>query len=337
MSAADKIAGRNAIIIRAPGSVYQSPRGLKALALAVLTIQNTSLVLITKYSYRPTTTPYLVSTVIVCAEIIKFILSYVLLITADGQSAAREAVREVPSIAVRLVLPSVLYVLQNNLLFIGIRLLTPMLYMVCTQSKIVTSALWSVVLLGTQITRKQYAALSLLIFGMIMVQGGEELYGKASANAQISRASDTLYGTIVVVVAAFTSGFAGAYLERIYKETGSQKRSIWFQNTQLACVSFPVAVIAVCWQDGERLRKHSIFRGYDGIVLVMILLQAVGGLIVAMVLRYASNILKCFAVCISICNCAIATTCLSGEIMSTFTIFGILLVIGSTLLYSNVI
>ena len=138
--------------------------------------------------------------------------------------------------------------------------------------------------------------------------------------------------------AAFTSGFAGAYLEKMYKEVGAQKRSVWFRNAQLACFSVPVAVIGSWWCDGERLRE-GVFQGYDGVVLLVIALQAVGGLVVAAVLRYAGNVLKCFAVSISICNCALATTVFvnDGHNLSVTASLGIALVIGSTFLYSNVV
>ena len=50
----------------------------QALALFILTIQNTALVLVTKFSYRKSATPYVVSTVIASAELVKLALSYIL-------------------------------------------------------------------------------------------------------------------------------------------------------------------------------------------------------------------------------------------------------------------
>jgi len=319
-------------------SASSGSRKHQALALFILTIQNTALVLVTKFSYRKSATPYVVSTVIASAELVKLVLSYILLVTSDGQSATRDALRELPSNAARLAVPSVLYVIQNNLLFEGVRLLSPTAYMVCSQSKILTSAICSVLLLGTRITRKQYIALLVLVCGMIMVQG-EEGRGHDIPSDR-ARTEDTLRGIITVLTAAFTSGFAGAYLEKMYKEAGSQKRSVWFRNAQLACFSLPVAMIGSAWRDGERLRANkSVFQGYDGIVLLVIALQAAGGLVVAAVLRYAGNVLKCFAVSISICNCAIATTVCANDRhnLSMTASLGIALVIGSTFLYSNVV
>ena len=307
----------------------------QALALFILTIQNTALVLVTKFSYRKSATPYVVSTVIASAELVKLVLSYILLVASDGQSAARDALREVPSNATRLAVPSVLYVIQNNLLFEGVRLLSPTAYMVCSQSKILTSAFCSVLLLGTRIAREQHVALLLLVWGMFMVHG-EERRGQHLPSVE-AQTGETVRGVVAVFTAAFTSGFAGAYLEKMYKEAGDNKRSIWFRNIQLSCFSLPVAMIGSAWRDGERLRANDgVFQGYDVVVVLVIALQAVGGLVVAAVLRYAGNVLKCFAISISICNCAVATTLFSDDHnWSTSTILGIALVVVATFLYSS--
>ena len=135
--------------------------------------------------------------------------------------------------------------------------------------------------------------------------------------------------------------FHRAYLEKLYTQaSGATKRSVWFRNAQLACFSLPVAMIGSAWRDGERLRaSEGLFQGYDGVVLLVIALQAIGGLVVAAVLRYAGNVLKCFAVSISICTCAVVTTLFSEDAhdLSASAFLGIALVIGSTFLYSNVV
>jgi UDP-galactose transporter len=250
-------------------------RKYRALALIVLTIQNTALVLVTKFSYRQTALPYVASTVIASAELIKLLLCCVLLVACDGHRATRDALREVPSNATHLAVPSVLYVIQNNLLFEGVRLLSPTTYIVCSQSKILTSAICSALFLGKRITRKKYLALLVLVCGMVMVQSEE---GRGQ-NVRLDRArtGETLRGIAAVFTAAFTSGFAGAYLEKMYKEYGSKNRSVWFCNAQLACFSLPVAMIGSGWRDGERLRANEgIFQGYNGVVLLIIVLQAHG-------------------------------------------------------------
>jgi len=89
----------------------------------------------------------------------------------------------------------------------------------------------------------------------------------------------------------------------------------------------------------RRMRAVRMVRMVTFVVVLVIALQAIGGLVVAAALRYAGNVLKCFAVSISICNCAVATTFLStngGHGLSASATLGVALVIGSTFLYSNV-
>ena len=130
--------GPNAEVVSATTAVpiaSSASRKRQALALFILTLQNTALVLVTKFSYRQAATPYVVSTVIASSELVKLVLSYILLVASSGQSAARDALREVPSNASCLAVPSLLYVIQNNLLFEGVRLLSPTAFMVCSQEQ----------------------------------------------------------------------------------------------------------------------------------------------------------------------------------------------------------
>ena len=98
-----------------------------------------------------------------------------------------------------------------------------------------------------------------------------------------------------------------------------------------------MAAFTSYWRDGDSIASYGVFQGNDVVVLLIVALQAIGGLIVAAVMRYASNILKCFAVSLSICNCAIATTQLFGEVessLSALNVFGICLEISATFAYS---
>ncbi|CAL58079.1 UDP-galactose transporter [Ostreococcus tauri] len=321
-----------------PSGAAPRARALQVWTLLLLTAQNTALVLVTKMSYRDGgAAPYVASTVIACSEMAKLLASGGLVLALDGEREFWSAVREIPSSAFRLALPSVLYVVQNNLLFEGIRLLSPTVYMVCSQSKILTSALFAYVLLKTTVTRTQAASLCALVVGMILVQAQDD--GSASGGRGDSGTS--LRGLVVVFTASMTSGFAGAYLEKMYKQVGVvgvPARSIWVRNMQLACFSVPIAMFTAMNKDGARLATQGFFGGYDGIVILIIALQAIGGLIVAAVMRYASNVLKCFAVSLSICNCAVATTYVLGDGtdgMSAHQMLGIVLVIGATFAYAN--
>ena len=89
------------------------------------------------------------------------------------------------------------------------------------------------------------------------------------------------------------------------------------------------------WRDSAQIGRGGFFQGYDYVVAIVVILQATGGLVVALVMRHAGNILKCFAVSISMCNCAVFTCLVSSEQTSVFTlVMGLALVVAAAFAYS---
>ena len=139
-----------------------------------------------------------------------------------------------------------------------------------------------------------------------------------------------MLGVFALILAAWTSGTAGVVLERIFKaETSSDDsiaHTIWTRNVQLSLISLPFAFVGVFLQNHEQVLVGNFFQGYDAVVLLIVLLQTAGGIIIAFVMKFASNILKCLAVGLSICCCA-AYSVLMGELELTRNVaFGVLLV-----------
>ncbi|CAL8346222.1 unnamed protein product [Merluccius merluccius] len=86
--------------------------------------------------------------------------------------------------------------------------------------------------------------------------------------------------------------------------------------------------------DGERLREHGMFQGYNGITWTVVILQAVGGLVIAAVIKYADNILKGFATSLSIITSTLISYFWLDDFIPTSVFFlGALLVIAATFLY----
>ena len=107
-------------------------------------------------------------------------------------------------------------------------------------------------------------------------------------------------GVTAVLVAAAVSGLTGVYFEKLLKQ-GPTQASVWIRNVQLSFYSLIAALLGgVIWQDGEGIREHGFFEGYNWVVWTAVGLQAAGGLVASLVIRDADNIVKNFATSISI-------------------------------------
>lgn len=300
------------------------------LALFCLILQNTALVIILKLTFREEAKPYAPSTAILCIETLK--LSICLLVVAHKSAS------QIPATVVQvweqkmLFLPALLYVVQNCLLFFASKMLPPVVYMVCTQMKVITSAGFSRLILGTTLKQSQYISLLFLVLGIVVVQAQD-------LGLRVSSAGDSAIGFCAAMMATLISGLAGVVLEKIYKEptvTRGLRHTVWTRNLQLSLISIPFAVSGVYMQAREQVFAGNFFAGYDRMVWAVILLQAAGGIIVAFVLKFADVIMKCIAISVSICCCALYSLWTKEILITARLVFGILLVNTSVVAYSVV-
>jgi len=111
--------------------------------------------------------------------------------------------------------------------------------------------------------------------------------------------------------------------------------SIWMRNIQLALLGSFVAFAGAWWQDGDKIQLGGFLQGYSSLVWGVIVLQAVGGLVVAAVLKYADNIAKCFGNALSIVlSCLLSAILLKEFEPDSVFVLGTLLVLAATFVYS---
>lgn len=125
---------------------------------------------------------------------------------------------------------------------------------------------------------------------------------------------------------------AGVYFEKILKGADI---SVWMRNVQLSVVAIPIGLLTTFSYDLQEVSSKGFFHGYNVIVWSVILLQALGGLLVAMVVRYADNILKGFATSLAIILSCVVSVYAFGFVLTFNFCVGTLLVIASVFLYSS--
>ncbi|XP_062848971.1 solute carrier family 35 member A3b [Trichomycterus rosablanca] len=276
---------------------------LKYVSLGVLVLQTTSLVLTMRYSrtLQADGPRYLASSAVLCAEVLKIFICTALVFSNNRFSVQslnrvlKEEIVNKPLETMKLAIPSGIYTLQNNLLYLALSNLDAATYQVTYQLKILTTAMFSVAMLGKRLGVYQWFSLVLLIMGITLVQWPSKTHSDPERTEQF--VGSQLVGVLAVITACFSSGFAGVYFEKILKET---KQSVWIRNIQLGLFGFIFALMGVFVCDGEKVQESGIFQGFNGVTCVVIILQALGGLIVAAVIKYADNILKGFATSLSI-------------------------------------
>eukprot|EP00747_Dinoflagellata_sp_TGD_P219234 gnl/TRDRNA2_/TRDRNA2_91383_c0_seq1.p1 gnl/TRDRNA2_/TRDRNA2_91383_c0~~gnl/TRDRNA2_/TRDRNA2_91383_c0_seq1.p1 ORF type:complete len:501 (+),score=88.40 gnl/TRDRNA2_/TRDRNA2_91383_c0_seq1:40-1503(+) len=385
------------------------PQWPKYLALCCVVFHNSTVVFTMRYTQVRRVegeAKYLTTTTVFVTEVLKLIAGFVLVaVEQEGPIAAFAAffstLRAAPLDGLRLLVPGLLYALQNNLLFIALSNLNGAVYSVSYQLKTLMTAVFSVCFLGRKLSRTQWLSVIALTAGVALLQlkktgdgsgadgdsGGKtaaaaaataaaatavstvtnstQLSGGDAATAilalkrkvqeaeaavaaatsagrgavsaegprlgsNIPTGSQQMLGLAAVLGACVTSGFCGVYMEKLLKQGGV---SLWMKNVQMALFSMPMALAGAYWVDGEKIRHGGFLQGYNTLVWTVVLLNALGGLAIAAVLRYADNIVKCFASAVAVLvSCFLSN--LLGEFEPTveFTC-GTCLVLAATLTY----
>jgi len=309
----------------------------KYMALTLLVFQGSAHAIAIRYSKTVGATSYIASTTVVVAELYKFLitLAFVLFVDyKDTPSSERFAiVQRLIMTSSKASIPAILYALQNNLVFIALANLEAASFQVMYQTKIITTAIFSVLILGRKMSITEIISLLLLFQGVVLVQLPPcPEVDQEKILAQEEAGKNTFLGFMVVCAISCTSGFAGVYLEKILK---SGSGSAYARNLQLAFWGFIFSVVMMLYYDGDEIAEKGFWHGYNWIVWVIINISSWGGILIALVVVYTDNIAKGFATSLSIVLSSIISVSFFGfEMMSTF-IIGAAIVILSVILYSD--
>ena len=236
-----------------------------------------------------------------------------------------------PLDTLKVAVPSLIYVIQNNLQYVAISNLDAATFQVTYQLKILTTAIFSVVMLGRSLNRLKWASLFILFVGVALVQ-----LQPSSASLNKSKVPSDgqrpFIGFLAVIASSLCSGFAGVYFEKILKgSTGT----IWLRNIQMGIFGILLGVAGAFINDGSEINKKGFLFGYSTLVWIVIGMQAFGGLLVAVVVKYADNILKGFATSFSIILSCIISVYIFSFTVSVQFVGGTCLVMFAILLYSK--
>ena len=141
-----------------------------------------------------------------------------------------------------------------------------------------------------------------------------------------------LLGVMAALSAATLSSFAGVYFEALVKGSEVSPPSLWVRNVQLCIFTIPLAGLAVAihWQTIE---ERGFTYGLDIPTLILIMLNASGGMLVAAVIKYGDSILKNFTTSCSVILGTLISVVLFDFVLTVQFAWGSALVASSAYAY----
>lgn len=341
---------------------FKSDQAFRLFLLFMMTAQNSSVVLVTRYTRAGMAADslYVINDLVMITEVGKLVLAAALEYNATNGGLGRsikENIFDRPLDFLRILIPSLLYLIQNSVLYIAISNLTAPMFQVTYQCKLLTTAIVSVVMLQRRYTMKQWLCLTALGMGVAIVVLGARDEGHKSeaaddADEEDVNAQNLFAGLTAVTVACMCSAFAGVYFEKVLKRPtndGGQARapvSMWMRNIQMAFFSICIALMNMYRQypdrgftgetdeDGNGVLKP-FMHGFTAWAWVIVALQAAGGLLVAAVIKYADNVLKGMATGVSVATGTFASTFLFGTELTVQFGMGAAIILVSVYFFSN--
>ncbi|KFP68255.1 putative UDP-sugar transporter protein SLC35A4, partial [Cariama cristata] len=244
--------------------------------------------------------PFNSTSVVVLVELTKLLFSLLFLLAWDRE-------RHIAPFA----LSALLYAANNNLVVHMQLFMDPSTYQVLSNLKIVSTALLYSLFLRQRLSMRKWLALLLLVAaGVSYSCGGLQDPGSPSK----MQLHITLVGLLLISVYCLISGLSAVYTEAILK---TQALPLSLQNLFLYVFGVLLNLIGYFWSSTE----GSFLEGFSSWVLVIVVSQALNGLIMSVVMKHSSNITRLFVIsCSILVNALLSVTLFNLQLTLLFFI-----------------
>lgn len=240
----------------------------------------------------------------------------------------------------KMALPAILYTLANSLQYIALSNLDAATFQLTYQVKLLFVTVFGLLLLQRNVPIRNWALLLFLAAGVALVQLPAQApdpivarrnrvltnfpgsvrewkkFREAAAARMIKRSAtyegieedlllehpalNSSLGLLATLCASAASAAAATLFERVVRDNTTQT-SLWVRNVQLAIYSaFPAFFIGIVFFDGQIITKQGFFAGYNWVVWLLVVIQAVGGVGAAFSIKHADIVEKNSAAAASI-------------------------------------
>lgn len=258
-----------------------------------------------------------------------------------------------PCDALKLTIPSGLYLMQNSLVYYSISLVPVPLFQITQQTKLVTTAILSVLVLKrTYVPLQWYSILSLCLGAAICILSKNEspvvksVFSLGAAEESEERdyvgenTTECIFGLLLVLLSNLSSSIAGIYFEVVIKSNSTKEEaqgvqhalpSIWMRNIQLAFFTLCI----ICTQLLLSNERKPFLYDFTPLLWVQMSMFAFGGLLVAYVIKYTDSVQKGLATGLSVITSSALSVMIEGDVVALNFVFGSVLAIGGCFIFAN--
>lgn len=249
-----------------------------------------------KMDYNPASSTLL-------TETLKIIISGTLLVKSGQHTSVKFDLKECLPYAI----PACIYFVNNNLVFVILLYVNPTTFQLLSQLKTVFTGLLFRVFLGRELSKWQYLAIWQLTAGTMTshIPLCNTSAGTTSSGALVS------FGVMLSIASCLLSAMGGIYSEKLLK--GSTTSSIHWQNVMLYGWGCVFNLLGACMSDPEMLTTLDPLKGFNFWACMVVLNNALNGLAISAILKYADNIARVYAHAAAMIVTAVLSAFLFGQ------------------------
>ncbi|XP_077546804.1 uncharacterized protein LOC144159285 [Haemaphysalis longicornis] len=181
----------------------------------------------------------------------------------------------------KFLLPSLIYTLTNNIFFFALHYVTPAVWIVLVQCKIIITLCVYRYLFKRTVTLAQWVGGALIIVAVLTSQGEKLANGNASSAGPTALLLALMCGSLSTVAAVYTEYF--------FKNDG---RSLWEQQSQIYFGSALISAAAALLVKEPLVQRDQLVGHVVTFLVATVVSSGVHGLCVALVVARLDNIVK---------------------------------------------
>ncbi len=311
---------------------------LGLLALLLLTLHNCLSMLLIRFVMKDQPN-FLASAAVLVSELIKLVCScsYILFIQKNSIGSIAKFLKEDRKNTMLLVVPACAYNFQMSMAYVALANIDAALYSVICQSRLLFTAVCAVIFLRKKLKYIQLLSLILLTCGVMLCNMADQRDPTDDSSGLTSSAT---LGISAALGISFSSGIASVYTERVIK--GNKNKNISEQEYGLAYTQVQLALMSILTmgtyafiQDWDVIQTYGLFHNFTSWAALSVVNNAVGGLIVASVLKYADSVLKGYATALAATLTGILSYFMFGTALNSIYFMGIINVLVAVILYNG--